>query len=70
MTHYTFDDVQHAYLVGIEHGQMCRLEVDATERAHELIHEQAVAMLGLARREATQRHGAAWAALVCDEEVA
>lgn len=66
MSGYTFDDVQHAYQTGYDAGRMARVELEAEQRAHALIHERAVEMLGLARREATERHGPAWAAMVLE----
>ncbi|GAA6524377.1 hypothetical protein [Intrasporangium sp. DVR] len=62
---YTFDDLQAAYLAGIEQGRMERVDVEAEQRAYELVHERAVEALGLARSEAS-KVGPAWAALVED----
>ncbi|EWT06323.1 hypothetical protein N864_22620 [Intrasporangium chromatireducens Q5-1] len=59
-----------AWCAGYDLGVMHANRVAAQALAQELLSAQAAESLGLARREATERHGTAWAALVCDEEVA
>jgi hypothetical protein len=62
-----FDDRHAAWLAGIEYGRRAANRAAAEAIAAELLHAQALEALGMARREATDRHGPAWAALVLDE---
>ncbi|ADU49178.1 hypothetical protein [Intrasporangium calvum] len=67
---YSLDDLLAAELAGREYPDPDLIERLAEQRAHELLHERAVEMLGLARREALDRHGPAWAALIADQAAA
>lgn len=59
---------RHAiFLAGVEYGRREANRVAAQAIAYELLHAQALEALGMARKAATERHGPAWAALVCDE---
>lgn len=64
---YTAEEVDQertaAFVAGYELGMAQRVELDAEQRAHQLLHERSLEMLGMARREAAKK-GPAWAEML------
>lgn len=58
----TFEDREAARLAGVDQGRAERVELEAENRALELLHDFACESLNLARRSA--RHGPAFSQLV------
>lgn len=63
MTAYTFDDVQAAREAGREEGRRERVDLEAEQRAYELIHARALESLGMARQSAAEK-GPAWLSMI------
>lgn len=62
-----FEDREAAFQAGRRLGNAERVEFEAEERVHELLHTQALEALGMARRLALVK-GPAWAAMVVGED--
>jgi len=59
-----FEDREAARLAGVEQGRAERVELEAENRARELLHDWTLEALGMAKREAL--HGPAFSQLVTD----
>ena len=65
---FPLDDLVAAELEGYRLGWHARGEANAQERVAEILHEHACHWAGVARRQATDNHGPAWAELVCGDD--
>ena len=65
---FSLDDVLTSERVGFDLGWHARGEANAQERVAEILHEHACHWLGIARKQATENHGPAWAELVVGDD--
>ena len=59
-----FEDREAARLAGVEQGLAERVDLAIEDRARELLADWARDWQRMAKREALQRHGPAWSALI------